>query len=211
MPNERFAGFQLVRGGHLLLKSVISLFDPVLELAILLLLVDLLKVLALDLLFKPGDSHFLTLELPLSLFYLLLGFSNLAQVPLHDLQTIFVYLGILCSPAKTADVQILRGIIGDCASHHVVGSVIVALEHTHVGQGHRIDGKVRHQAQVVQLANLSFRFDLHYLVIDTLFMGLHLGQLGPQLLSFLRGTVLQLFIEQVFKPTILGSHLLGDT
>ena len=41
--------------------------------------------------------------------------------------------------------------------------------------------------------------------------GLHLGQLGPQLLSFLRGTVLQLFIEQVFKPTILGSHLLGDT
>ena len=86
----------------------------------------------------------------------------------------------------------------------------MALKYANVGQGHRIDGKVRHQAHVVQLADLSFGLNLHYLVIDTLLMGLHLGQLGLQFLSLLHGPVMQLFIERVFKPSILGSHLFGD-
>ena len=129
MPYQCFAGFHLFRGGHLLFKSLISLLDSALELAIFLFLIYLLKILALDLLFKPGYSHFLTLELPLSLLYLLLSFSNLAQVPLNNLQTIFVYLGILYSASKITDVKI----ISSCTTQKVVGCGIMALKYTDVG------------------------------------------------------------------------------
>ena len=178
-------------------------------------MIDLFKILVLYLLFKPGYVRFLTIKLPLSLFNLLLRLGYLTQMPLNDLYSILAYLCIICDAGKSTRLEtiILGTNIAQARGESPTADKLLILmtEYTCIGQCGRVYREMRHQAHVVQLAYLTFGFELHNLIVDSLLLSLHQGKPSSQLFPLIHSPALKLLVQHVFKPAVFRSNLLSDT
>lgn len=125
--DEGFASLEFGTTKKLLFQAVLGFFHLVFQLATLFFLVDLVEILVVQLLFKPVHCVLALVVLALRLVHLFLGTRDLAQVPLNDLHPVVV---------------------------HLVRSVD-ELTHVQVADGGWVEGQVRHQTHVVELADFA--------------------------------------------------------